>query len=51
LDRFVVQAIDPASEEIIIETTEDGTPLSIPDQQDVVIKIDTGARILGERHG
>ncbi|MGD2156752.1 MAG: Rieske 2Fe-2S domain-containing protein [Anaerolineales bacterium] len=51
LDRFVVQAVDPNTEELITETNVEGAPLSIPDQQGVVIRIDTGSRITGERHG
>jgi cytochrome b6-f complex iron-sulfur subunit len=49
LDRFVVQAVDPNTEQVIAEST-DGTPLPVPDQPDAVIRVDTGKRIQGEVH-
>ena len=48
LDRFVVQAVDPDSGEVLAEST-DGSPLPIP-SPNVVIRVDTGRRITGEQH-
>lgn len=50
LDSFVVQAIDPESGEVIAESPGDGSPLAIPDDQDVIIKVDTGSKIIGNPH-
>jgi cytochrome b6-f complex iron-sulfur subunit len=49
LDRFVVQAVDPNTEQVIAEST-DGNPLSVPAQPDAVIRVDTGNRISGQVH-
>ena len=49
LDRFVVQAVDPNSGEVITEST-DGSPLKVPDQPDAIIRVDTGKRIHGQVH-
>jgi len=49
LDRFVVQAVDPDSEEVIAEA-EMGQPLPLPENPDAIIRIDTGRKIIGERH-
>jgi cytochrome b6-f complex iron-sulfur subunit len=49
LDRFVVQAVDPNTGEVLAEST-DGEPLPVPDNPDAVIRVDTGQRIQGERH-
>lgn len=51
LDRFVVQAIDPETGEVIAETSSDGEPLPIPQDREYLIKVDTGAKIIGEPHG
>ncbi|MBN1665986.1 MAG: ubiquinol-cytochrome c reductase iron-sulfur subunit [Anaerolineales bacterium] len=51
LDRFVVQAIDPDSGEIIAQTGADGKPLAIPPDRNVIIRVDTGARINGPAVG
>jgi cytochrome b6-f complex iron-sulfur subunit len=48
LDRFVVQAVDPATNEVIVESS-DGEPLPVPEDADVIIKVDTGQRIQGDR--
>ena len=50
LDRFVVQAVDPDTGEVIAESP-DGSPLPIPDNPDVVIKVDTGKKIQGQSIG
>ncbi len=49
LDRFVVQAVDPNSNQVIAEST-DGNPLPVPAQPDAVIKVDTGKRVRGAIH-
>jgi cytochrome b6-f complex iron-sulfur subunit len=49
LDRFVVRAVDPASGEVLAESL-DGEPLPVPDDPDALIQVDTGQRIMGERH-
>src|SRR4030042_1459308 len=46
LDRFVVQAIDPSTQQIIAESTA-GSPLPLPDNLDAEIRVDTGKRIQG----
>lgn len=48
LDRFVVQAVDPDSGEIIAQTDDAGNPLMLPDDREIVIKVDTGSRINGK---
>lgn len=50
LDQFIVQAVDPETGEILAETNG-SEPLSLPDNPDAIIRIDTGQRVLGERHG
>ncbi|MGH2581648.1 MAG: ubiquinol-cytochrome c reductase iron-sulfur subunit [Anaerolineales bacterium] len=49
LDRFVVR-IEDQNGNVISETPEDGGPVPLPDNPNAVIRIDTGARILGETH-
>lgn len=49
LDRFVIQAVDPDSGEILAEAPE-GMPMPLPDNPDAIIQVDTGVRITGERH-
>ena len=49
LDRFVVQAIDPESEEVVAQTNENGDPLQIPEDANVIIQVDTGKTIRGDR--
>jgi cytochrome b6-f complex iron-sulfur subunit len=51
LDRFVMQAVDPASGDILAETPSDGGPMPVPDNPEAVIRVDTGTRIVGNRHG
>jgi cytochrome b6-f complex iron-sulfur subunit len=50
LDRFVMQAVDPATGNILEEST-DGGPLPVPDDPNIIIQVDTGRKILGQRHG
>ena len=49
LDRFVVQAVDPNSGDILVEST-DGTPMPVPDKPDAVVRVDTGRKVLGKVH-
>jgi len=49
LDRFVVQVVDPDSGDILAEAAE-GDPLPVPEKPEALVKVDTGKRILGERH-
>jgi cytochrome b6-f complex iron-sulfur subunit len=49
LDRFVVQAVNPDTDEVLSEST-DGKPLSVPSDEKVVIRVDTGRRVSGEVH-
>lgn len=50
LDRFIVEIVDPNSGEVIAQTNATGDPLPVPDNPDAVVRVDTGAKILGERH-
>jgi cytochrome b6-f complex iron-sulfur subunit len=48
LDRFVVQAVDPDTGEVIAETDPDsGAPLSLPADSPAIIRVDTGRRVNG----
>jgi len=49
LDRFVVQAIDPNTGDVLAESN-DGSPLKLPDRPDAEIRVDTGKRVQGEVH-
>jgi len=49
LDRFVVQAVDPVSGEVLAESTT-GEALPVPDQPDAIIRVDTGRRVTGSVH-
>jgi cytochrome b6-f complex iron-sulfur subunit len=50
LDRFVLQAVDPATGNVLYES-QDGQPLPVPEDPNVIIRVDTGRKILGEPHG
>lgn len=51
LDRFVIQVVD-SDGQILDETNpETGAPVSVPDDPGVVVRVDTGRRIFGKRHG
>jgi cytochrome b6-f complex iron-sulfur subunit len=47
LDRFTLQAVDPVSGEVLAESS-DGSPMPLPDDPNVLIKVNTGMRIPGE---
>lgn len=51
LDRFVVQVLDSDGEVIAETDPETGAPIPVPDGSDVVVRVDTGRRIFGKRHG
>jgi cytochrome b6-f complex iron-sulfur subunit len=51
LDRFIVQAVDETSGEVLAQTDEGGGPLAMPDNPNAVIRVDTGQRIRGQNHG
>lgn len=49
LDRFAIQAVDPATGEVLAEA-RDGEPLQLPDKTDAIIQVDTGSRVKGQTH-
>jgi cytochrome b6-f complex iron-sulfur subunit len=51
LDRFPVQAIDPQSGNVLSESKEGGGPMSVPNNPQALIQVDTGKRIFGKTHG
>jgi cytochrome b6-f complex iron-sulfur subunit len=50
LDRFIVQAVDPNSGNVLAETDTLGEPLAVPNNPDAIIKVDTGRKVIGKRH-
>jgi cytochrome b6-f complex iron-sulfur subunit len=50
LDRFVVQVLGSDGQMIAETDPETGDPVAVPDDPNVVVKIDTGRRIIGKRH-
>lgn len=50
LDRFVVEATDPTTGQVIAESDEEGNPLPLTSNQELVIRVDTGRRIKGKPH-
>ncbi len=50
LDRFVIQIVDPATGAVVAETPTDGGPLPVPDDPNLIIRVDTGKKITGEVH-
>ena len=51
LDRFVVQVVDSGGEVVAETDPETGGPVSIPEDAEVSVRVDTGRRISGERPG
>jgi cytochrome b6-f complex iron-sulfur subunit len=51
LDRFVVQFTTPDGQVLAETDATTGGPVALPEGQDTLIKVDTGRRIMGERHG
>jgi cytochrome b6-f complex iron-sulfur subunit len=50
LDRFVVQFVTPEGE-VVAETNAEGDPLPVPDDENLLVVVDTGRKITGQRHG
>jgi cytochrome b6-f complex iron-sulfur subunit len=50
LDRFVLRLETPDGQVLAETDATTGEPVQIPDNPDAIIRIDTGQRILGERH-
>jgi cytochrome b6-f complex iron-sulfur subunit len=46
LDRFVVELIDPDTNEVVAETDISGGPLPVPNEN-LIVRVDTGRRIPG----
>lgn len=51
LDRFAVQLIDPEGRVVAETDPESGDPLPLPGDSNVTVRVDTGRRIIGKRHG
>ena len=51
LDRFVIQLETPDGQVLASTDLATGEPLPVPEEANTVIRVDTGQRILGERHG
>lgn len=49
LDQFVVRIESPDGE-VLVETPPTGDPIQIPDVPNAIVKVDTGQRIVGNRH-
>jgi cytochrome b6-f complex iron-sulfur subunit len=50
LDRFVIR-IEAEDGTVLAETdTVTGNPLPVPDDPNALVKVDTGVRIIGDRH-
>jgi len=52
LDRFVVQLVTPDGEVVAETDPETGAPLPVPpDAENLIVQVDTGRKISGQRHG
>jgi cytochrome b6-f complex iron-sulfur subunit len=51
LDRFIVQVVGSNGEVLAETDPETGDPVSVPDDPDVIVRVDTGRKVLGKRHG
>lgn len=49
LDQFLVEAVDPKTGEVVAANPE-GNPLPVPDDSSLLIRVNTGVKIVGERH-
>jgi cytochrome b6-f complex iron-sulfur subunit len=47
LDRFVVQAVNRETGEVIAQTGPEGMPLEVPDDPNIVLQVDTGSLLRG----
>jgi cytochrome b6-f complex iron-sulfur subunit len=50
LDRFTVQLVNDQGQVVAETDPESGAPLPLPDNPNVVVRVDTGRRITGKRH-
>ena len=50
LDRFAMQAVDPNTGAVLVESL-DGEPMPIPADPNAIIQVNTGVRIKGTPHG
>jgi cytochrome b6-f complex iron-sulfur subunit len=51
LDRFVVQLVTPDGEVVAETDPETGDPLPILDAENLIVRVDTGRKITGDRGG
>jgi cytochrome b6-f complex iron-sulfur subunit len=51
LDRFIIQIESPDGQILAQTDPETGDPLPLPDDPTAIIRVDTGQRVLGLRHG
>jgi cytochrome b6-f complex iron-sulfur subunit len=51
LDRFVVEIVDPNTNQVLATTNVKGEPLKLPDNPDAIVWVDTGKKIQGQAHG
>ena len=50
LDRFVVQVVTPGGEVVAETDPETGGPVPVPEDPNLIVRVDTGRRITGHRH-
>lgn len=50
LDYFAIQFIDNETGEVLAETPEEGGPVLIPENPNLILRVDTSNRFEGERH-
>jgi cytochrome b6-f complex iron-sulfur subunit len=50
LDQFVIRIETPDGEVLVETDAITGDPISVPDVPNAIVKVDTGARITGDRH-
>lgn len=50
LDQFVVRIETPEGEVIVETDPATGDPVPVPDNPNAIVKVDTGLRIVGDRH-
>lgn len=50
LDQFVIRIETPDGEVLVETDATTGDPIPVPDAPNAIVKVDTGARIVGDRH-
>ncbi len=50
LDQFIVRIETPEGEVIVETDPATGDPIPVPDIPNAIVKVDTGTRIIGDRH-